>query len=376
MSTLKKHMIILLCFGISLTERFTQASIPLLVDHLGLTSFEMSLFLSAMAASTVFTSVVIAPYIDTYNRISFLGLMSFLGVIAGLSFFMFNYNKALGWGCFLMFCIGATLRIINLRRLSVINSETVSSKLSRTHTRMQLSITVAMAIAPLCLTLIAPRNYLNFTIVMLLICIFFSGCTSSSSPLIYTTQKSALVERTESREQHFANSFIFIGMLLSGLFLSALLLYCKRISDHPEQLYAHIVLSQMIGLILANIMFERFFGGRFKRYGILITIIALSELAFIFLESSFFIKTLSCLIGFSFQVMFLRSHNQFQRTIPHGLSAKLNGIRGLYTFAGITAGYLLGPFLYNAGGIELVFLCCSATALLFFFCLKHLTPSH
>lgn len=376
MNTLKNHVIILLCFGISLTERFTQASIPLIVDHLGLSSIEMSLFLSAMAASTVFTSVVIAPYVDAYNRRYFLGLMGFLGAVAVLSFFMFGYTRALGWGCFLMFCIGAALRIINLRRLSVINSEVIKSELSRAHTRMQLSITVAMAIAPLCLTLIAPGNYLSFAIVMLSICIVFSACTSSTSTsLISKTSKSAPPDRDESRELGFANNFIFIGMLLSGLFISTLLIYCKSISDQPDRLYAHIILSQMVGLIIANILFERFFGERFKRYSILITIIALSELAFILAESKLLISTLSFLIGFSFQIMFLRSHNQFQRKIPHGLTARLNGIRGLYTFTGMTTGYLLGPLLYKSGGIELVFLTCSATALLFLPCLKHLRPS-
>ena len=71
-------------------------------------------------------------------------------------------------------------------------------------------------------------------------------------------------------------------------------------------------------------------------------------------------------IGFSFQLMFLKSHNQFQRQIPPGLTARLNGVRGLYTFVGVTVGYVAGPVLHHVGGLSLVFLSCSAIALLFF----------
>lgn len=374
MKNFKNHIIILLCFGISLTERFTQASIPLIVNHLGLTSIEMSLFLSAMAASTVFTGLVVAPYIDTYNQKRFSGLICLFAMVAGLSFFMFGFTKTLGWGCFLMFCIGAILRFINLRRLSVINSEVNTEEFSRVHTRMQLSITIAMAFAPICLALMAPDNYLNFAVAMLLACVTISLCTSSVSSTSKISS-SVTTEWSNTKELVSANHFIFVGMLLSGLFLSILLTYCQSVSDQPVQLYAHIILSQVVGLIAANVMFERFFGERFKGYSFLITSIALAELAFIFTKSNLLINALSCSIGFSFQIMFLRSHNQFQRKIPHGLTAKLNGIRGLYTFTGITTGYIFGPVLYKFGGTELAFLTCSVIALLFFMFLSHLHPS-
>lgn len=371
--SLKGHIIILLCFGISLTERFTQASIPLVVNHMGLTSIEMSLFLSAMAASTVFTGLVVAPYIDTCSQRYFSGMIVFLGAIATLSFLMFSQTQALGWGCFLTFCIGTVLRIINFRRLSVINSSFSHRELSRAHTRMQLSITAAMAFAPLCLTLSPPEHYLSIALAMLLICIIFSAYTSSAS-LPSRASSPAKEKRETTGGLQPSYYFIFIGMLLSGIFLSALLMYCQSISDRPEQLYAHIIFSQVIGLIAANMIFERFFGERFKKYSILILSIALAELAFIFTTSSTLVLILSCLIGFSFQIMFLRSHNQFQQKIPPGLSARLNGIRGLYTFSGITTGYILGPFLFATGGIELVFVSCSVTALFFFSLIRHLSP--
>ncbi|WP_415263497.1 hypothetical protein [Pseudomonas chlororaphis] len=375
MSSLKSYIIIALCFSISLTERFTQASIPLIVNHLGLSSLEMSLFLSTMAASTVFTGVLVASYIDSYNQRNFVGLIAFFTIVANLAFFMFSITHALGWGCFLTFCIGAILRIINFRRLSVINSEVSKTALSRAHTRMQLSITVAMAAAPLCLTLIAADNYLKFAIAMLLVSAILSVGTSSVS-LTEKATRSVAIERGESREITSANHFIFLGMLLSGLFLSVLFSYCQSISDRPTQLYANIIFSQVVGLIAANIIYERFFGYKFKQYGILIATIALSEIAFIFTKSDILINALSCLIGFSFQIMFLRSHNQFQRQIPHGLTAKLNGVRGLYTFAGVTTGYIFGPFLYSFGGTTLAFSICSAIALLFIISLKHLTSSN
>ncbi|WPO46646.1 hypothetical protein [Pseudomonas sp. S1Bt23] len=373
MKNLKGYIIVVLCFGISLTERFTQASIPLIVNHMGLTSIEMSLFLSTMAASTVFTGLLIAPYIDSYKQKGFSGIIILFASAATLSFYMFGITQALGWGCFLMFCIGVILRIINFRRLSVINSEVSHAELSRAHTRMQLSITIAMAAAPICLTLTKANNYLNFALTMLLICVVFSLCSSSVSATA-KAPGTATVARSESREIASANHFIFIGMLLSGLFLSALFLYCQSVSDKPVQLYANIIFFQVVGLITANIMFERFFGERFRQYGVLIIAIAISEIAFIFTQSSILINALASLIGFSFQIMFLRSHNQFQRNIPRDLTAKFNGIRGLYTFAGITTGYILGPILYNLGGTGLVFATCSTTALLFFLSLKHLSP--
>ena len=70
--------------------------------------------------------------------------------------------------------------------------------------------------------------------------------------------------------------------------------------------------------------------------------------------------------------MFLKSHNQFQRQIPFGLTAKLNGVRGVYTFAGLVTGYILGPAMFKLGGVELVFLTCSVVSVLFLISLKHL----
>ncbi|RUQ43367.1 hypothetical protein D8M30_17680, partial [Corynebacterium pseudodiphtheriticum] len=157
----KNQIIILLCFVISLTERFTQASIPLIVNHLSLSEFEMSLFLSAMSASTVFVGLAIAPSIDNYDQRRFLCLIGLFTIVASLSFFLFNQNQALLWGCLLTFNIGAILRIINFRRLSAINHEVDKSKLSQAHTRMQLSITLAMALAPILLAVTATDNYLH-----------------------------------------------------------------------------------------------------------------------------------------------------------------------------------------------------------------------
>lgn len=368
-------MILLLCFSISLTERFTQASIPLIVDHLGLSSFEMSLFLSALAASTVFTGLIIAPYIDAYDRKRYLGLIGALGLFGTLSYFMFGLTKALGWGCILMFCIGSVLRMINFRRLAVINSEVDKSELSRVHTRMQLSITVAMAAAPLCLALMVAEDYLDFTVAILWTCLLLSFLTSSLNVPAKTSGVVAL-KQPAPKELNPANQFIFIGMLLSGLFLSVLLAYCQSVSARPTELYTSVIFSQVIGLIVANLLFERFFGEHFKLYVVLIAIITASELAFIFTSSSLLISALSFLIGFSFQVMFLRSHNQFQSKIPKGMTAKLNGVRGMYAFTGITTGYILSPILQKAGGVDLAILACSATALLFLLFLAHLTPSN
>jgi hypothetical protein len=375
-NSLKNQIIVLLCFGISLTERFTQASIPLIVNHMGLSNIEMSLFLSAMAASTVFTGLVVAPYIDSYNQNTFFGLICSFAAITGLSFFMFVYSAALGWGCFLMFCIGTLLRIINLRRLSVINSEVNAEHLSRTHTSMQLSITTAMAIAPICLALTAPDNYLNFAVMLMLACAFISLCTSCVSSCARTSPLVSCASKNKSKVLATANQFIFVAMLLSGLFMSTLLTYCQSISDNPANLYTQIIFSQVVGLIVANVIFERFFGERFKGYSLLIFSIVLSELGFLLTKSYLSVNALSCLIGFSFQIMFLRSHNQFQREIPRGLTAKLNGVRGLYTFSGITTGYIFGPALYKLGSIELVFMSCSIIALFFFLFLKHLNPAN
>ena len=374
MTTLKRHMIMLLCFSISLTERFTQASIPLIADHLGLNSFEMSLMLSALAASTLFTGLIIAPYIDTYDQKPYLGLIGALGLLGTLSYWAFCFTQSLVWGCFLMFCIGAVLRTINFRRLAVINSEVDKSSLSRTHTRTQLSITIAMAAAPLCLTLILVVDYLDFTVAILWICIFLSLFTSSLNAPAKTTD-SATIKYGTPKELETANYFIFTGMLLSGLFLSILFAYCQNSSDNPTQLYTQVIFSQVVGLIAANMMFERFFGERFRMYGVLIMIIAASELSFIFTHSSELINILSFLVGFSFQIMFLRSHNQFQIRIPKSMSAKFNGIRGIYAFTGITCGYISGPLLQKIGGVEMVLLTCSATAILFLLFLGHLTPS-
>lgn len=377
MNNLKKHLILLLCFGISLTERFTQAAIPLIVNYLSLTSIEMSLLLSAMAASTVFTSLLIAPYIDAFNQKMYSGFTYLFAGVATLSFLMFSITASLEWGCFLMFCIGVILRIINLRRLSVINSEINTGGLSHVHTRMQLSITIAMAVAPLCLALTTPDNYLNLAVAMMLSCVAISLCTSQIASTAKTlTLVTTKQNNSNSSELVSANFFIFVGMIISGLFLSVLFIYCQSVSDQPVQLYARVIFSQVIGLIAANILFERFFGARFNWYSILIISIVLSELIFIFTKSGLVINVLSCMIGFSFQIMFLRSHNQFQSKIPRNLTAKLNGVRGLYTFAGVTTGYILGPFLHKIGGVELVFLTCSAIALLFFLFLKHLSPQN
>lgn len=373
-NTLKSHMIILLCFSISLTERFTQASIPLIVDHLGLSSFEMSLLLSALAASTVFTGLIIAPYIDTYDQKRYLGLIGALGISGTLSYFMFGLTQGLEWGCSLMFCIGAVLRIINYRRLAVINGEVDKSYLSRAHTRMQLSITLAMAAAPLCLSLILADDYLDFTVAILWACLLLSLFTSSFSvPAKHATPPTLTLRAP--KELNTANYFIFTGMLLSGLFLSILLAYCQSSSDNPTQLYTQVIFSQVVGLIIANVMFERFFGEHFRMYGILIIIIAACEFGFIFTHSSSLINAFSFLIGFCFQIMFLRSHNQFQIKIPKGMSAKFNGIRGMYAFIGVTFGYITGPILQKLGGTEMVLLACSATAILFLLFLGHLAPS-
>ena len=64
--------------------------------------------------------------------------------------------------------------------------------------------------------------------------------------------------------------------------------------------------------------------------------------------------------------MFLKSHNQFQRQIPSGMTARLNGVRGLYTFFGVAAGYIVGPVLHDIGGVKLVFIACSAIAMLLY----------
>ncbi|MFQ6592859.1 MFS transporter [Pseudomonas sp. Q1] len=371
----KNQIIILLCFVISLTERFTQASIPLIVNHLSLSEFEMSLFLSAMSASTVFVGLAIAPSIDNYDQRRFLCLIGLFTIVASLSFFLFNQNQALLWGCLLTFNIGAILRIINFRRLSAINHEVDKSKLSQAHTRMQLSITLAMALAPILLAVTATDNYLHLAFGLLVSSIILSSCTSSipPRPKDLTSIKS---DRIASQMLTSAHHFIFIGMLLSGLFLSTLLKYCQSISANPIQLYSNILLSQVIGLIIANSIFERFFAGQFNRYGLLIITIAIAELAFIYTTSDVVIIALAFVVGVSFQIMFLRSHNQFQRTIPHGLTAKANGTRGLYTFIGITIGYFAGPLLYKYGGAPLVFTTCCAVALLFFCVLNHLTPSN
>jgi hypothetical protein len=372
---LKKWTTIVLCFGISLTERFTQASIPLIVNHMGFGSIELSLFFSAMAASTVFTGLAVAPYVDACNQKKYRGLICSFAVFAGLSLFMFRLSEALVWGCFLIFCIGTLLRIINLRRLSVINSEVNAENLSRTHTSMQLSITIAMAAAPIFLALTPPDNYFNLAVVLMLACAFTSLCTSSVSSTARTSTL-GIGEWKKPKELASANRFIFVGMLLSGIFLSTLLTYCQSVSDLPVEMYTHIIFSQVVGLIAANVIFERFFGEQFNGYSFLIITIALSELGFILTKSYLLINALSCLIGFSFQIMFLRSHNQFQRIIPHGLTTKFNGARGLYTVMGTTAGYIFGPILHKIGSIELVFMTCSIIALFFFLFLKHLKPTN
>ena len=371
----KNQIIILLCFVISLTERFTQASIPLIVNHLGLSEFEMSLFLSALSASTVFIGVAIAPSIDNYDQKRFLCLIGFFTIIASVSFFLFNRNGALIWGCLLTFNIGAILRIINFRRLSAINLKVDRSKLSRSHTRMQLSITLAMALAPVLLAVITVDNYLHLAFYLLLISVILSSCTSSiplGSKRSTSVKPASITLRTLTSAHHF----IFIGMLLSGLFLSILLKYCQSISINPTQLYSNILLSQVTGLIIANSVFERFFSDRYNRYGLLIITIAIAELTFAYTTSVVAVNTLAFIIGFSFQIMFLRSHNQFQRMIPHGFTAKANGTRGLYTFVGITIGYFAGPLLYKYGGAPLSFAACSAVALLFFRVLNHLSLSN
>lgn len=371
MKRTKNQIIILLCFVISLTERFTQASIPLIVNHLDLSGLEMSLFLSAMSASTVFIGVAIAPCIDSFSQKRFLCLIGLFTLIASVSFFLFNRNEALIWGCLLTFNIGAILRIINFKRLSTINLEVDKSKLSHAHTRMQLSITLAMALAPLLLAVTAADNYLHLAFCLLISSVILSSCTSSVAPHSKhsTSVKPATITVCAMTSAHH---FIFIGMLLSGLFLSILLRYCQSISINPTQLYSTILFSQVIGLIIANSMFERFFNHRFNRYELLIISIVVAESAFIYMTSFVVVNTLSFIIGFSFQIMFLRSHNQFQRMIPHGLTAKANGTRGLYTFAGVTIGYFAGPLLYEFGGTPLSFATCSVVALLLFRVLHHL----
>lgn len=122
MKPLKEIAITLLCFGLSLTERFTHTSIPLVIKNFGLSSFEQSAFFSSLAASMVFTGLVAAPYIDTPVRSCYLSCIGGLVVVASLSFLMFRTTQAAGWGCLMMFCTGALVRIINLRRLSIINS--------------------------------------------------------------------------------------------------------------------------------------------------------------------------------------------------------------------------------------------------------------
>lgn len=365
MKPLKEIIIIILCFGLSLTERFTHASIPLVINHMGLSNIDLSAFFTAMAASMVFTGLVVAPYIDTHTRNLYFGCLAALGGGAGLSLLMFDMTQALSWGCLLMFCTGAILRIINLRRLSVINSEIPKQSLSLTHSRMQLTIVSAMAVAPISLAYLSPDYYLIVIGCLLGVCCLLSIFTSAMPALLPRSIK-AVPEAYETKGLVSAHHFIFVGMLLSGVFISNLLAYCQSVTDQSASLYAYVVFWQMVGLIIGNVVYERFFGDCFKHYGVLIVVMVVAESAFIFMRDPVLICLNAVVIGCSFQLMFLKSHNQFQRQIPPGLTAKLNGVRGLYTFAGVTVGYVAGPVLHNVGGVKLVFLSCSAIALLLF----------
>lgn len=365
MKPFKEITIIVLCFGLSLTERFTHASIPLVINHMGLSSINLSAFFTAMAASMVFTGLVVAPCIDTQTRKFYFGCLAALGACAGLSFLMFDTTRNFGWGCLLMFCTGAILRIINLRRLSVINSEIPGKNLSQTHTRMQLIIVVAMAVAPLSLANLEPDDYLVVIICLLGCCCMLSLFTSAM-PAVKPPLAKAVPDGYEKKDLLSAHHFIFVGMLLTGVFISNLLVYCQSITDEPTKLYAYVVFWQMVGLIIANVFFERFYSHGFQRYGAFIAVMVVAESAFIVIRDPVLICINAALIGFSFQLMFLKSHNQFQRQIPPGLTARLNGVRGLYTFFGVTAGYIVGPVLHNVGGVKLVFMSCSAIALLLF----------
>lgn len=365
MKPLKQIIIIILCFGLSLTERFTHASIPLVINYMGLSSIELSAFFTAMAASMVFTGLVVAPYIDTHKRKFYFGCLAALGGWAGLSFLMFDLTQGLVWGCLLMFCTGAILRIINLRRLSVVNREISKKKLSLAHTQMQLTIVIAMVIAPISLAYLAPDFYLVVIVCLLGACCLLSVFTSAM-PVTPHRSTEAVIDGYEKKELVSAHHFIFVGMLLSGIFISNLLVYCQSISDQSTQLYAYVVFWQMVGLLIGNMVFERFFGDRFKNYGVLVAVLVVAESAFILMRDPFLICMNAVVIGASFQLMFLKSHNQFQRQIPLGLTARLNGVRGLYTFVGVTVGYMAGPVLHHVGGLSLVFMSCSAIALLLF----------
>lgn len=365
MKPFKEITIIMLCFGLSLTERFTHASIPLVINHIGLSSINLSAFFTAMAASMVFTGLVVAPCIDTQSRKFYFGCLAALGGCAGLSFWIFDTTRALGWGCLLMFCTGAILRIINLRRLSVINSEVPKKNLSQAHTRMQLTIVIAMAVAPLSLAYLEPDDYLVVIVCLLAGCCVLSLFTSAM-PAVVSSLVKAAPNGYEKKDLVSAHHFIFIGMLLSGVFISNLLAYCQSISDQPTKLYAYVVFWQMVGVMVGNVLFERFFGEHFKRYGIIVVFMVVAESAFILLHNPVLIYMNAAVLGLSFQLMFLKSHNQFQRQIPSGMTARLNGVRGLYTFFGVAAGYIVGPVLHDIGGVKLVFIACSAIAMLLY----------